>query len=163
MFASENENRIFAGWITVEARDSQGELLPLTTILDNMPFYMDTLQAPINLNHSNWTVGRLLDYEQRFNDEAQAPGLFGRGTIFEGYPLHDDVWDAIQDGRLNQLSLAGQFEMNENGVAEWSGPMEISVTGPAVDSKAVNEACNITNVSKAKSKAFKKMFGRVVA
>ena len=154
---TDKNERQFQGWITVEIRDDDGELIPLDTLDAQMETFLDR-GAPLMLNHSGWQIGRMLDYERKMNDDAGAEGYSGRFQVFRNYPIDDDAWDAIQTGALNQLSMAGQFEMNEDKTSEWSAPMEISVTGEAVGSKAVNEACDITNVSK--SKVFKRIMGK---
>ena len=168
-FIKDDNERLFQFWATVEIRDKEDELIPLETILPQMDAFMER-GGNINLNHTNWTVGELVDYEQRRNEEANADGLYCLGRIFKLAPIDDEVWEAIKksetnpdgDDILNKVSLAGQFEINENGDATWGAPMEISVTGPAVESEAINPAATIEGVSRAKSRACKSRKGDTV-
>ena len=151
-FYTDEGAREFAGFASVAVKDSQGELIPMGVLKPSMDAYMRR-GAPINLNHKNWTVGKVLSYDFRKTDNGD-DGLYIHGTIHKDYPLDDDVWDAIKAGELDEMSIAGQFEMDEEGVAEWAAPMEISVTGKAVGSQAVNPECKIDAVSSKKSRAY---------
>jgi hypothetical protein len=102
-------------------------------------------------------VGKVRQYDFRKNEEAGADGLWVEGEIHKDYPIDDDVWGAIQDDSLNEMSIAGQFEIGEDGVADWAAPMEISLTGPAVESKAINPAATIEGKTSAKSMAYNKI------
>ena len=155
----EKQNRrVFRGWATVAIKDSEGELIPMETLREKMDVYFRR-GAPIMLNHSNWMVGRGLDYEFRMNDEAKAEGVYITGEVFNDFPIDNDVWGAMQEGELNEMSLAGQFEMGDDGVADWAAPMEVSLTGEAVDSKAINPKATVEEISRAKSRAYKTIMG----
>ena len=121
-FIKDDNERIFQFWATVEITDNDGELIPLDVILPQMDAFMER-GGNINLNHTNWTVGKLEDYEERFNEDAGANGLYCTAKIFKLAPIDDEVWAAIQrsetdpegDDILDKTSIAGQFEIDENG------------------------------------------------
>jgi hypothetical protein len=151
-FYKNDEERMFQGWASVEIKDKDGETIPMDVLRPQMDKFMNR-GAPINLNHSNWAVGKVTSYDFRKNDEAGADGLWVVGQIHKDFPIDDDAWKGIQDESLNEMSIAGQFEIGEDGVATWAAPMEISLTGPAVNSKAVNPAATIEEKTEAKSEA----------
>lgn len=160
-FIADDNERLFQFWATVEIRDKDDELIPLDTILPQMDAFMER-GGNINLNHTNWTVGKVEEYERRYNEEAGADGLYCVGRIFKNFPIDDDVWKAIRELTLDKTSIAGQFEIDENGKATWGAPMEISVTGPAVESEAINPEATIEEVSRAKSRGNKSRKGDAV-
>ena len=150
-FATDEEQRQFQGWATVEIRDKDKELIPMDVLEPQMDKFMRR-GAPISLNHSNWMVGTVKDYSFRKNEETGKPGLYILGQVHRDFPIDDDTWKSIQDGSLDEMSIAGQFEIGEDGEATWAAPMEIALTGPAVESEAVNPAAKIEGKTSAKSK-----------
>ena len=152
---SDQDERLFEGWASVAITDKQGELIPMETLKPQMDKFMRR-GAPINLNHSNWTIGKVESYDFRTNSETGKEGLWVRAKIHHDFPIDDETWKSVQDESLDEMSIAGQFEIGEDGVATWAAPMEISLTGPAVESKAVNPAATIEAKTGAKSEPQKK-------
>ena len=159
---SDQDKRLFEGWASVQIKDSQGETIPMDVLKPQMEKYMER-DAPVQLNHTNWKIGKILSYDFRPNNETGKEGLWVRGKIHKHYPIDDDTWEHLDDGTkgedadvLNEMSIAGQFEIGEDGVATRAAPMEISLTGPAVESKAVNPAATIEAKTGAKSEPEKK-------
>ncbi len=151
-FVFDEQNRTFWGWLSVEVRDREGEIIPMDVLRPMMDIFMRRGGFLI-LNHSNWVIGRLVEYEFRENPETNTEGLFGKFSLFSDYPIDNECWEELQNGGLDQLSIAGDFEVTEDGVVTWIAPMEVSVTGPAVSSEAVNQDSNIV-ATQSKSRAW---------
>lgn len=134
----------------MEIRDKDGELIPVDVVLPNFETFIKR-GGMLNLNHENWTIGKVLSGEKRMKEDVGEYGIYGTCQVFDDFPIDDQVWDWIKNGELDAVSLAGQFEIDKNGNASWGAPMEVSVTGPAVDSSPVNEESTIEAVSRAKS------------
>ena len=141
------KGRIFEGWGSVELRDSDGELIPMDVLEENMPT-LEERDIPITLNHTDTIVGRLLDYEFKFNDEKGAKGIWLKFEIYDNYPVDEETGDGIENGTLPELSIGGQYELSENGTATWIAPMTWAVTQKGASQGAKIEKVDGANIKK---------------
>lgn len=143
-----DEKRIIKGWASVEARDGEGELIPMDVLKKTMEGVKER-EMPVTINHADSEdfeiVGKLVDYEFKYNDEAQAEGLWVTCEIFQdpNNPKYDEVWKGIEPNlqgedpeKFSQFSLSGQYKLDENGTAEWIAPTSLAITQKGMNDKA---------------------------
>jgi HK97 family phage prohead protease len=109
-----DDERIIAGYASVEIIDSQGDMIPLKTIGDAWDkFSMDWNNALVQVLHSNINVGRVIPYHTDSEGRTWKSGLDDTG-LFVVVKLRtdikraNDVWDLVVDGTLRGFSIGGE-------------------------------------------------------
>jgi len=103
----DEENRLIAGWASVEIVDSHGDIIPISELQRGMLTLMDR-GGYILYGHSNKPVGKILAWEIRKHDEVDANGLWIVAKIFKEYPLDNEVWRLVKEGVLRGFSIGAQ-------------------------------------------------------
>jgi hypothetical protein len=102
------EDRIFKSWATVEIKDREGDLLPISEFKKVMPIIMKR-GGPLMDRHSNKQVGKILNYEfaQKETKEGPKEGLLLTNIVYKDYKLDDMVWDGVKNNIYKGLSFGG--------------------------------------------------------
>ena len=103
---SNEDERIVAGWISVEVKDLQGDLVPIDEIEKAMYKLMDR-GGGIFYGHSNKPVGKILRWEVKKNPETGKMGVYVVAKIFRDYKIDDMVWEKIKKGIITGFSVGG--------------------------------------------------------
>jgi len=106
------DKRMFAGWGSVEIRDSDGELLPMSEFKKIMPVIMDR-GGNLQDSHSNRNIGKILGYEFKIHPETKEEGVYLTAKIFDDYPLDDEVWKKIKNKTYKGFSFGGRGRLKE--------------------------------------------------
>lgn len=118
----QESDRKFGGWMTVEVRDRQGDVVVPEGI--TVEEYIKVMGGPLLDMHRNKPIGRLTKMELRpkkLKDGAEKMGVYVEGYIFKGgqngyrdYPNWKSAWDEIRssfrDSNPIGLSLGGDPE-----------------------------------------------------
>ena len=133
------KGKIYSGWGSVEVRDSDGELLPMQLLKKSMPS-LEERDIPIMLGHgSDIVIGRLLDFDFRYNDEVGEEGIWLKFEIYDDYPSDEAAEEMIDKKETPELSIGGQYQLSENGTATWIAPMTWAVVGKGASQGATIE------------------------
>lgn len=97
--------RHFGGWISVEKKDSQGDVVEIGALHDAVKKYI-ARGGPIMDDHTNRQVGALYDAFVADHPSGHR-GLYGYGAVFLGERMYDQVWDEVRNGKTPGLSIGG--------------------------------------------------------
>ena len=104
--------RIVAGWASVEIVDLQGDVIPVDVLERAMYKYVDR-GGHILYRHSNMPVGKILRWEIREHPELTKQykkpvyGVWIEAKIFNNYELDNMVWNLIRQGKIKGFSIGG--------------------------------------------------------
>ena len=103
-----NDDRIFKSWGTVEVRDKEGDLIPISEFQSVMPVIMKR-GGIITDRHTNRVIAKILNYEfkQKMTKEGPKDGIMITGNVFKDYKVDDMVWEGIKQGIYKGLSFGG--------------------------------------------------------
>lgn len=123
----QKEDRMFSGWGTVEIKDNQGDIIPISAFEDIMPLVMER-GGVIMDSHSSRHVGKILDWE--IKDKDGNKGIYLTAEIFSNFEIDDEIWKDILDGRITGFSLGGDahevdFDCDEEGCIRRIKDLEI--------------------------------------
>ncbi|MEM4458323.1 MAG: XkdF-like putative serine protease domain-containing protein [Candidatus Caldarchaeum sp.] len=113
------EDRLIAGWASVEVVDRQNEIIPREVLERAMYKYMDR-GGNIMFAHSSKPVGKVLKWEIRKHPKVGADGVFVVAKIFKDYETDDAVWEMIKRGELKGFSVGGKGERKMLALKEGS-------------------------------------------
>lgn len=102
---TDEKERLFKAWGSVEIVDKDGELIPMEAFAKIMPKIMERGGVLID-NHTNRVVGKILNYEFRKKDGKD--GLLLTGKIFDHFSLDDQIWNEIKSGIRKGISFGGK-------------------------------------------------------
>ena len=108
------EDRMFKSWGSVEVRDRENDLLPMSEFRKIMPVIM--IRGGVLMDrHSNRQVGKILNFEfkEKETSEGIIPGVMITGEIFRDYEHDDMVWEGIKNGIYKGLSFGGRNKMKD--------------------------------------------------
>lgn len=119
------DDRVFQAWGSVEVRDNQGQMIPMTEFEPVMPILMKRGGFIID-SHSDRVVGRILNYEFKNKpiDGKDVPGLLLTNQIFKDYQTDDEVWAEIKNGESAGMSFGGITRKKEYKIVDGE-PTEI--------------------------------------
>lgn len=151
----DEDERIIAGYASVEVLDSHGDIIPIEELERAMYSLMDR-GGLILYGHSNKPVGKILRWEVRKHPEVDAKALWIVAKIFKSYPLDDEVWRLIKEGQLRGFSIGGQGVKEKRVLKDGADPslpkevnvvrnlnlLEISVVPTPANPLATIEAVN---------------------
>jgi hypothetical protein len=101
------KDRIVRGWMSVEVKDRQGEIVPVDDLKRSLNIWMKR-GAPIMDEHSNRHVGEALNWKEATHPDTQTPGISIDYRIFDDYSTDDQVWKEIKSGKRKGLSMGGR-------------------------------------------------------
>jgi len=146
------EDRIVRGWVSVEAVDKQGEIVPISEFRKTLNTWMKR-GGTINDQHSNRQIGKALRWFEKEHPDNASPGIMIDYQIYKDYTVDDDVWKEICNGTRKGLSFGGRAtgdstikeDAETGGYAKQLSGVEAyevsSVTEPA-NQHAMNVAVN---------------------
>ena len=153
-FIIENEDeRIIAGWASVETVDKQGDVVPISELAKAMLKFMDR-GGIIVFGHENKPVGKVLHWEIKKDPRTGKYGVWIVAKINRGYEIDNKVWELIKQGVLKGFSIGGFGEANKAVIKDDNGVqrevnllknlqiMEISIVSEPANPYAVIEAFN---------------------
>jgi len=100
------DERIVAGWASVEIVDLQKDIIPVKVLERAMYKYMDR-GGHILYHHSNVPVGKVLRWEVKKHPETGKYGVWIEAKIFNEYETDNIVWNAIKQGKIKGFSIGG--------------------------------------------------------
>ena len=103
----DDSERIARAYVSVEVRDTQGDLVPIDEIRRTMNTWMKR-GAPISDEHSNRIVGKGLNWSETEHPKAKKPAISIDYQIHKDYSIDDQVWDEIKSGKRKGLSFGGR-------------------------------------------------------
>lgn len=146
------DQRIVKGWLSVEVKDRDGELVPVAELKKTLNTWM-MRGGFITDQHTNRVIGKSLRWYEDKHKKSGKQGVVIEYQIFKDYTVDDEVWKEIKDGTRKGLSFGGRatgqatMEKDEDsgGMARKLAGIEAyevaSVTEPAnqlADNIAVN-------------------------
>lgn len=157
--------RLYVTWASVEARDSDNEIIPVDDLIEQNQILMER-GAPISDEHTNRIVGKTLAWKVLEHPDTGTYGILHLNQIFNHNELDNQVWDEIQSGERGGSSVGGvstgsSVELAEDGTGvhriEGFSWMETASTGSPVNPYATNEAFSV--VAKSLNKVGKPFAG----
>lgn len=103
---SDPDKRIIAGFASVEVKDLQNDIVPVSVLERAMYDFMER-GGPIIYGHSNIPVGKVLRWEIRKHPETGKPGLWIEAEIYRGVIPADQLWEEIKAGKMLGFSIGG--------------------------------------------------------
>lgn len=103
---SEDE-RIVRGWVSVEVKDKQGEVVPIDELRRTLNTWVER-DAPISDNHSNRKVGKGLRWFEGTHPKSGKKAIAIDYKIHDHYSIDDQVWEEIKSGERKGLSFGGR-------------------------------------------------------
>lgn len=152
------QERLYATWASVEAKDADGEIIPVDDLIEQNAILMER-GAPISDEHTNRIVGRTLAWKVLKHPETDTYGILHLNRIYDHNELDDLVWSEIQSGERGGSSVGGvsqgtTVQLGEDGKGvhriEGFSWMETASTGSPVNPYATNEAFSVVAKSKTK-------------
>ncbi|MCH7759990.1 HK97 family phage prohead protease [candidate division TA06 bacterium] len=132
--------------MSAEARDSDGEIIPISDFRKTMNTYMMRGGFIID-QHSNRVIGKTLNWKEKDivtkkGDTVQ--GIIIDYQIFDDYSIDDQVWEEIKDGTRKGLSFGGRaLNDPEIKMDAQSGELTRHLTGiEAYEISSVTEPAN---------------------
>ena len=103
------DDRIFKSWGTVEVRDKEGQLIPISEFKSVMPVIMKR-GGIITDRHTNRVIAKILNYEfkQKETNEGLKDGIMITGNVFKDYQIDDMIWEGIKKNIYKGLSFGGR-------------------------------------------------------
>lgn len=144
---NDDTRRTVKGYGSVEIYDRQGELIPISEIKKFMNIYKNR-GGPINYNHSNQPVGKMVDWEIVEKNGHSALEL--KAEIFKDYQSDDDIWSKVKNETITGFSIGGgkpRREVTSKGSILYDTPVwEFSLV-----ERPANSDSTLTAMSIAKS------------
>jgi len=106
LVVSDPDKRIIAGFASVEVKDLQNDIIPVSVLERAMYDFMER-GGPIIYGHSNIPVGKVLRWEIREHPETKKPGLWIEAEIYRGAIPADQLWEEIKAGKMLGFSIGG--------------------------------------------------------
>jgi len=125
--ATNSDERLFEGLLTVEMVDKQNEITIVSELMKSLPIWM-ARGAPISDTHTNRIVGKGINFQQTTVDDGNKiyPAILIQGMIFKNYELDNEIWGKIKDGTYKGLSFGGATKserepiINDDGTTSYA-------------------------------------------
>lgn len=101
------DERIVRGWMSVEVKDKDGEIIPIKDLKRTLNTWMKR-GGFITDQHSNRVVGKALRWYEAKHPKTGQPGIIVEYQIFKDYSIDDQVWKEIRAGKRKGLSFGGR-------------------------------------------------------
>jgi len=144
-----SEDRIYASWASVDARDNAGEIIPINDVINNQDILMER-NGPISDEHTNKIVGRTLAYKVLEHPESKTLGVLQLEKIYNHNPADEKVWGEIISGKRTGSSVGGVNTSIGMGRDEITGKATKVLEGfSQMETASVVKPCNpfATNVA----------------
>lgn len=105
------QDRMFRGWVSVEVEDTHGEFTPVEELKKVMNIWMKR-DAPLLLRHSHFPVGKGLRWNEGERDGKK--GIWIDGLIHKDTSVDNETWKLIKTGKA-MLSYGGRSWKQEEG------------------------------------------------
>ena len=154
--------RLYATWASVDARDNDGEIIPIEDVIAQQEILMKR-NGPISDTHTNKIVGRTLAYKVLEHPKSKTLGVLHLEKIYDDNPHDDKVWDEIITEVRTGSSVGGinssmSLGKDENGkmvkVLEGFSQMETATVERPCNPFATNIAYSVVAKSNSTAKAF---------
>lgn len=145
-----SNDRLIAGWASVEVVDRQGQIVPIDELNKALLRY-SIRGAPLNYGHKNHQVGRVINWYIMKHPKTGKWGVYIIGYIFSGEKIYDVVWEAIKDGTLTGFSIAGIANRKEYDIVDGRSVevlRDITITEISVVEKPANPEALIEEINK---------------
>jgi len=116
----DDNERLARGWMTVEVKDKQGDIVAVDEIKRVLNIWMKRGATMMDI-HSNRPVGKGLKWEEAVHPESGKPGILLDYTIFSDYSIDDKVWNEIKEGKRQGLSIGGRAGKKEFKFDDFTG------------------------------------------
>lgn len=144
-----DDERIALGWVSVEEKDKQGELIKIDELYKAMLLSTD-IRGSISINdgHSNHSIGKIINFYIDEHPQLKKKGIKAFYKIFSTSPHEDKIWNEIKSGKRSGLSIGG-FAYGKEYTKDEKGnivkvPIDISLFEvSSVDSPANPYATNV--------------------
>ncbi|MFZ5988548.1 MAG: HK97 family phage prohead protease [Bacillota bacterium] len=152
-FVYDEKERITLGWVSVEAKDKQEEIIKTDDLYKAMLLTQaEKGHISINDGHSNRSIGKVVSFHIEEHPQLKVKGIKAIYKVYSTCPYEDKVWQEIKSGKRKGLSIGGlaygkEYEKDENG-KNISIPIDLalfeisSVENPA-NPYAINEGVNM--------------------
>lgn len=133
------EDRLYMTWASVDARDRDGERIPIERIIEQQDTLLDR-GGPVQDMHTNRNVGRTLAYRVFEHPETKTLGVLHLNKIFNNFRVDDKVWQETVSGERTGSSVGGTIDNSSpiSYVKEEDGQMT-----PLLDSFEQHETSNV--------------------
>lgn len=101
------DDRIARGWMSVEVRDSDDEIIPITDLKRSMNTLMKR-GGFVTDQHTNRVVGKILTWKEGKHKKSNKDGIIIDYQIFKDYSVDNIVWDEIKSKKRKGLSFGGR-------------------------------------------------------
>lgn len=103
----DKDQRMVRSWMSVEVKDKQGEIIPISKLKKTMNTWMKR-GGVISDQHSNRMIGRGLNWSEKVHEKSGKPGIILDYQVYNDYTIDDEVWDQIKSGEREGLSFGGR-------------------------------------------------------
>lgn len=147
----DHQKRIFEGYASVEVKDKDGDLFPISDVLKYMIDYAD-IGGVLHDSHTYKVVGKMLNWLETDKNGIPAVKIIGR--IYDNLPFHDAIWKKIKNGEYGGLSIGGEGTLKEDGQIQIDGGLfEISVCERGANRESTIEAVSFAKSEEEKEEA----------
>ena len=101
------KDRLVKGWISVEVKDSDGDIVPIAALRKTLNTWMKRGGFIID-THSNKVIGKGLRWYEQEHPDAKEPGILLDYQIFDDYSIDDNAWEEIKNNKRTGLSFGGR-------------------------------------------------------
>jgi HK97 family phage prohead protease len=106
LLVSDPDKRIVAGFASVEVKDLQNDIVPVSVLERAMYDFMER-GGTIIYCHTNMPIGKVLRWEIRKHPDTGKPGLWIEAEIYKGVIPADQLWEEIKAGKVLGFSIGG--------------------------------------------------------
>ncbi len=147
-----SDDRLVGGWATVEIKDNQGDVVPISLIKKAMLKYMGEYPTII-LQHMNKPVGKAVYWTIKKHAETGKNGVYIVAKIYKDKKISDFAWDNIKKKLIRGFSIGGIGKGIEK---RWNGEdarvlTEFDIDEISVVDAPANKYGDIEKMSYAKS------------
>ncbi|MEM4530906.1 MAG: HK97 family phage prohead protease [Thermofilaceae archaeon] len=123
LIIQDESKRIVAGWASVEVKDLQGDVVPVS-VLERAMYDFMSRGGIVMYGHQNIPIGRIVRWEVRTHPDTGKPGLWIEAELYRESQVADIVWDMIKQSRLLGFSISGVGREEKNAMLELDGRVE---------------------------------------
>jgi len=102
----DEDDRLVRGWLSVETKDKDGEIIPISELKRSMNTWMRR-GGFVTDQHSNRVIGKVLNWKEDVHPKVGKKGIVLDYQIFDDYTIDDSVWNDIKAGKRS-LSFGGR-------------------------------------------------------
>lgn len=147
---SDDNQRKFEGWLTVEMVDKDRQILPVSEFVKFMDDLMDR-GGPLIDSHSNRVVGKVLNWQMKIHPKTKTEGIYITAKVFDHNELDNEIWNKIKSGDYRGFSFGGaaegkEFKNSSSGTVEVLRniePYEVSVVPSPANPESLIEEANL--------------------